>query len=208
MTSSRLSVRLSILGAAAVGLLAVAAGLGTGHLVGGLVSPTASPFLAVGNTAIDLTPTWLKDFAVRNFGVYDKLVLLLGMAVVIGLFGVAAGLLSRRSRIPGLVLILMLGGVATTAVLTRPVTGALDVLAPLSALIISLAVFVLLHGWAQEGRDRSVDAAAAQTSRRRLLAGSAAVAAGAGIAAAGGQLLAGRGGVESSRAALGRIVPA
>ncbi len=208
MTSSRLSVRLPVLGAAAAGLLSVAAGLGAGHLVGGLVAPTASPFLAVGNTAIDLTPTWLKDFAVRTFGVYDKLVLLLGMAVVIGLFGVAAGLLSRRSRIPGLALILLLGGVATAAVLTRPTTGALDVLAPLSALIISLATFVLLHGWAQAGRDRPEDAAAAQVSRRKLLAGSAAVAAGAGVAAAGGQLLAGRGGVEASRAALGRIVPA
>ncbi len=47
--------------AALVGLLSVAAGLGVGHLVGGLVSPAASPFLAVGNTAIDFTPSWLKD---------------------------------------------------------------------------------------------------------------------------------------------------
>jgi DMSO/TMAO reductase YedYZ molybdopterin-dependent catalytic subunit len=187
--------------------LSVAAGLGVGHLVGGLVSPTASPFLAVGDTAIDLTPTWLKDFAVRTFGTYDKLVLLLGMAVVIALIGVVAGLLSRRSRTPGLILILLLGAVAVVAVMTRPNAGALDSLAPLAALLVSAATFAVLHGWGLSSAAQAADTAAVGMSRRKLLAGSAAVAAGAGIAAAGGQLLAGRGGVEASRAALGRIVP-
>jgi DMSO/TMAO reductase YedYZ molybdopterin-dependent catalytic subunit len=207
VTSSRLAVRLSRSGAAFVGLLSVAAGLALGHLVGGLVSPTASPFLAVGGTAIDLTPAWLKDFAIRTFGSYDKVVLLLGMAVVIALIGVAAGLLSRRSRTPGLILILLLGGVAAVAVLTRPQAGALDVLAPMAALIASSATFVVLHGWSLASGGQPADAAAVGVPRRTLLAGSAAVAAGAGIAAAGGQLLARRGGVEASRAAIGRIVP-
>ncbi|MGH4011887.1 MAG: molybdopterin-dependent oxidoreductase [Pseudonocardiaceae bacterium] len=211
MTSSRLSVP----GAGLVGLLPVAAGLGVGHLVGGLVSPAASPLFAVGDTAIDLTPTWLKDFAVRTFGSYDKLVLLLGMAVVIALFGVVAGLLSRRSRTPGVILILLLGAVAVVAVMTRPNAGALDPLAPLAALIANAVTFAVLHGWAVSNAVSNAASNAAQTaetssagvSRRKLLAGSAAVAAGAGIAAAGGQLLAGRGGVEASRAAVGRIVP-
>ena len=59
-----------------VGLLSMVAGLATGHLAGGFISPTASPFLAVGASAIDLTPLWLKDFAVRTLGSYDKVVLL------------------------------------------------------------------------------------------------------------------------------------
>jgi DMSO/TMAO reductase YedYZ molybdopterin-dependent catalytic subunit len=204
MTSS---VRLSVPGAAVVGLLSVAAGLGVGHLIGGLVSPTASPFLAVGGTAIDLTPARLKDFAVRTFGTYDKLVLLLGMAVVIALVGVAAGLLSRRSRRPGSVLIVVLSVVATAAVATRPNAGALDILAPLAALIVSSVTFAVLHGWAVGSSARAAGTVAAGVSRRQLLVGSAAVAAGTGVAAAGGQLLAGRGGVEASRAAVGRIRP-
>ena len=113
MTSTRLPLpvtvapetRLPVAVAALVGLLSMAAGLATGHLVGGLISPTASPFLAVGSSAIDLTPLWLKDFAVRTFGSYDKVVLLSGMAVVVALVGVAAGLLSRRSRTPGLIVL-------------------------------------------------------------------------------------------------------
>jgi hypothetical protein len=87
-----------------------------------LVPPTTSPFLAMGGTAIDLTPLELKDFAVRAFGSYDKAVLLLSIAVVIGLVGVVAGLVSRRSRVPGLVLIL-LHGVIDVAAMTRRNAG-------------------------------------------------------------------------------------
>ncbi len=189
-----------------MGLLSMATGLATGHLVGGLISPTASPILAVGGSAIDLTPSWLKEFAVRSFGSADKLVLLSGMAVVIGLLGIAAGLLSRRSRTPGLVLIVVLSALAVAAVLSRPTAGPYDVLAPLTALIVSAGTFVALHRLGRLSQPPTGDGAAA-VPRRALLAGSVAVAAGAGIAAAGGQLLTGRSGVEASRNAVGRIVP-
>ena len=89
--------RLAASVAALIGVLAVAVALTVGHLVAGFVGPSASPLLAVGNTAIDLTPLELKDFAVRTFGTYDKLVLLGGMAVVLLGAAVVAGLLSRRS---------------------------------------------------------------------------------------------------------------
>jgi hypothetical protein len=176
-------------------------------LVGGFITPSSSPFLAVGGTAIDLTPIWLKDFAVRTFGSYDNVVLLLGMAVMIGLIGVTAGLLSRRSRTPGLMLFVVLGIVATVAVLTRPTAGALDVIAPLVALIVSVGTFVVLHRLGLLTELPTGDGAAAGVSRRALLVGSVTVAVGAGIAAAGGQLLTGGGGVESSRTAVGRIMP-
>ncbi|MGH4026999.1 MAG: molybdopterin-dependent oxidoreductase [Pseudonocardiaceae bacterium] len=204
--------------AALVGLLSVAAALGVGHLVAALVSPTASPFLAVGGSAIDLTPTSLKDFAVRTFGTYDKLVLLLGMAVVLGLFAVLAGLLSRRSRTPGLVLLVLLGAVGGVAVLARPAAETLDVLAPLAALIVGVGVFATLHRLARPTSPAPVSPPPAVeptpdtgdtegVPRRRLLVGSAAVAVGAGLAGGGGQLLAGRADVDASRRAIGRIVP-
>lgn len=196
--------------AAAVGLLSMAAGLAVGHLVGALISPSASPLLAVGASAIDLTPTWLKDFAVRTFGTYDKVVLLSGMAVVIAVIGVVAGLLSRRSRTPGLVLIVVLGVIAGVAVLTRPTAGSFDVLAPLAALITSAGTFAFLHRLARSpetGAAAPAGDGSARVPRRTLLAGSAVVAAGAGVAAAAGQLVAGRSGVEASRQAVARIMP-
>jgi molybdopterin-dependent oxidoreductase-like protein protein len=192
--------------AALVGLLSMVVGLATGHVVGGFISPTASPFLAVGSTAIDLTPRWLKDFAVRTFGSYDKTVLLVGMVVVIGLVGVVVGLLSRRSRTPGLVLLVVLGALASVAVLSRPTAGPLDMLAPLVGLLTSVGTFVVLHRLSRLSQ-QPAGGGVAGVSRRMLLVGSAAVAAGAGIAAAGGRLLAGRSAVEASRQALGRIAP-
>jgi hypothetical protein len=116
-------------------VLAVLAALTAGHLIAGVLNPNASPFYAVGNTAIDLTPAPLKDFAVRNFGTNDKLVLLGGMAVVLLLFAAVAGLLSRRSPWPGVVLATMLGALGIAAVLTRPDTDVVALLAPVGSLV-------------------------------------------------------------------------
>jgi DMSO/TMAO reductase YedYZ molybdopterin-dependent catalytic subunit len=207
MTTSRLSTAV----AALIGLLSISAGLAAAHLVGGLVSATASPFLAVGASAIDLTPTAVKDFAVRVFGSSDKLVLLLGMAVAVGVLGAIAGVVSRRSRTPGLVLFVLLGVLASIAVLSRPTAGRLDILAPLAGLVVSAVTFLILHrlGQATTQPPGSQPPGSPVTAlpRRTLLVTSVGIAAGAGLAAAGGQLLATQGNVEASRRALGRIVP-
>ncbi|HET9255873.1 MAG TPA: molybdopterin-dependent oxidoreductase [Pseudonocardiaceae bacterium] len=203
MTSDRLPVPV----AALAGLLSVAAGLATGHLLGGFISPGASAFLAVGAAAIDLTPSWLKDFAVRAFGSYDKIVLLGGMAVVLAVLGLAAGLVSRRSATPGLWLLAVLGVLAGAAVISRPSAGSLDALAPLGALLASTGTLTVLHRLGQPSQPVTGDGEPV-VGRRALLTASAAIAAGAGTAAAAGQMLAGREGVEASRQVVGRIVPA
>ncbi|MDX8056772.1 molybdopterin-dependent oxidoreductase [Lentzea sp. BCCO 10_0798] len=176
-----------------IGLLSVAVALAAGHLVAGLVSPLASPFLAVGNTAIDLTPHPVKDFAIRTFGENDKLVLLGGMAVVLAGLGVVAGLLSRRSPWPGTALAGLLGILGIAAVLARPTTSGWAVLAPLASLVAGVAAFRWL--WSQA-------APAVVPDRRRFLLSTAAIAVGAGVSALGGQLLAGRVDVEASRRAI------
>ena len=81
--------------AALAGLLAGGAALGVAELLAGLVGGQASPLVAVGGTAIDATPEWLKELAIRTFGARDKLVLLAGMAVG-GLVGAGSGALSGR----------------------------------------------------------------------------------------------------------------
>ncbi|MDN5859742.1 MAG: molybdopterin-binding protein, partial [Pseudonocardia sp.] len=119
--------------AAVVGLLSVAAALGAGHLVAGLLLiPQASPFLAVGNAAIDRTPTPVKEFAVATFGNADKAVLLIGMAVVIALVAVVAGLVARRAVWPGLAVVGVLGVVGVLAVLEQA-SSPIALLAPLVA---------------------------------------------------------------------------
>jgi DMSO/TMAO reductase YedYZ molybdopterin-dependent catalytic subunit len=188
-------MKLPLLRAILVGVLAVASALTAGHLVAGLTNPNASPLFAVGNTAIDLTPTELKEFAVRTFGTYDKLVLLGGMGVAMLVFAVLAGLLSRRSRWPGVIMAIALGGLAIAAVLVRPDLARIDVLAPVTSLIVGVGVFLWLHGW------RTPEPA---TGRRQFLWATAGVV----IAGVGGQLLADRVDVEGSRAAIGDLKPA
>lgn len=187
--------------AALLGVLALAAALAAGHLVAGFVGVNASPYLAVGNGAIDLTPVWLKDFAVRTFGTYDKLVLLSGMAVVMVAVAAVAGLLSRRTPVPGLVVITGFGLVGLVAVYARPDLDAVALLAPLASLVAGVGTFAVLHRLAG-------NTAAPDSSRRTVLLAGAGVVVGAGVAGLGGQLLAGRRDAAASRAAVGRLVPA
>jgi DMSO/TMAO reductase YedYZ molybdopterin-dependent catalytic subunit len=178
--------------AALTGLLSLIAALAAGHLVAAFVGLSASPYLAVGNAAIDLTPSWLKDFAVSTFGTNDKLVLLTGMAVVLAGIGVAAGLASRTSPTPGTVVAVLLGVVGVAAVLTRPDVGQLSLLAPLASLAAGVYVFRFLH------RDTEPD----ETRRDFLI--TAGLAAAAGIA---GQVFGSRTDVEGSRRAVGDLTP-
>ncbi|MFI6303955.1 molybdopterin-dependent oxidoreductase [Amycolatopsis thailandensis] len=199
--------RLPLFGAALIGVVALAAALAAGHLVAGFISANASPYLAVGNGAIDLTPVELKDFAVRTFGVYDKLVLLGGMAVVMVLAAAVAGIASRRSPVPGIVLIAAFGLLGGFAVSQRPDLSTVALLAPLASLIAGVGVFFWLHRLAT-ARSQAVEETSGTAPSRRsvLLAGAGAVVA-AGAAGAGGQLLAGTRDAESSREAIGRLVP-
>ncbi|ONI82782.1 molybdopterin-binding protein [Saccharothrix sp. ALI-22-I] len=188
--------------AALIGLLGVAAALAAGHLVAGLVGPSASPFLAVGNTAIDFTPSPLKDFAVQAFGTYDKLVLLLGMAVVLLAVAVGAGLLSRRSPLPGTVLAVALGLLGVAAVLYRPDLGQLGIFAPIASLVAGVVVFRWLHTKAT-ATEPTPDA----EGRRTFLIASGATAASAGLAGLIGQFVGTRVDVEASRRAVGDLKP-
>jgi DMSO/TMAO reductase YedYZ molybdopterin-dependent catalytic subunit len=197
--------RIAVPVAGFIGVLAVLAALAVGHFVAALIAPNASPYLAVGNGAIDLTPGTLKEFAVRNFGTADKTVLLSGMAVVILVLAVVAGILSRRSARPGLVITAAFGLVGIAAVVVRPDIRPLGVLAPIASLVACVGVFRWLHGMA------SGNPAAATgprgMGRRRFLVSSAGVAAGAGVFGAGGQLLSNGTSVESDRTQIGMLTP-
>ncbi|MGQ0481617.1 MAG: molybdopterin-dependent oxidoreductase [Pseudonocardia sp.] len=224
--------------AALVGLLSVLAALTAGHLVAGaLLAPSASPYLAVGGAAIDRTPTPIRDFAIDLFGTADKVALLVGMAVVLGLLGIVAGLVSRRRWWPGLLLIAVLGVVGVLAVLEQS-PAALAVAAPVASLLVGLGVFAGLHALARPARPAAApenaappgdetarqdaapedaapeDAAPADAGasgggprRRHFLVGSMGVAAASALAAVGGTALAARADIQGARRAIGALVP-
>ncbi len=200
--------RLRFFAAAFTGILALAAALAAGHLVAGFIGINASPYLAVGNGAIDLTPVELKDFAVRTFGTYDKLVLLSGMAVVMVAAAALAGVLSRRSPVPGTVVIVLFGLLGGFAVSQRPDLTSVALLAPAASLLVGVAVFLLLHRIAPRVWRESGTGEKSGTSRRSFLLGGAGVVVGAGAMGLGGQLISSARDATASREAIGKLVPA
>ncbi|MGW4421970.1 molybdopterin-dependent oxidoreductase [Streptosporangium sp. NPDC004631] len=134
--------------AAACGLLAAGAALGAAELAAALSRPQAGPLLAVGSAFVDLTPAWLKDFAIRAFGDDDKNVLLLTLTSVVAAFAVAVGLaVPRHPRLAGGGLI-SLGLVAAAAALSRPSAVPLDVLpSVLAAATGATALHLMRRAW-------------------------------------------------------------
>ncbi|MFO7192246.1 molybdopterin-dependent oxidoreductase [Thermocrispum sp.] len=145
------SSRASVLRAALIGVPALASALAVGHLAGALIAPGASPYVAVANSVIDLSPPWLVEFAKEAFGTANKVVLFAGMAVVLLALAVFAGWLALRRLVLGLVVVGMLGVAGLAAVLTRPDVGPFAVLAPLVSVLAGSIVFAWLHARATAG---------------------------------------------------------
>lgn len=193
--------------AALIGVLSVGAAVGVGHLVAGLVSPPSSPYLAVGDTVIRISPQWLTEFAKATFGTADKPILLSGMALVILLLSAAAGLASRRDPRPGVGFVVVLGIAGLVAVYFAPSFAPLDLVAPLASLGVGVVVFRRLHALAP--RDRTPDPAPAgsgggRVSRRGVLVGTTAAVGIGALAAGGGGLALGRGIGDSQAQEIGR----
>lgn len=110
------------------------------------VRPEASPVTAVGGAVIDRTPAPVKDFAVRNFGTDDKLVLQLGILVLLALFAMALGVFARRHRRIGAGGVLLFGAVGAFSASDRPDAEALDVLPSLVGAVAGAVVLFLLAG--------------------------------------------------------------
>lgn len=169
--------------AAASGLLAAASGLAAGHLTAALLSPAASPVLAVGATVIDLTPTPVKEWAVARFGTADKPILLASVLVVTLVLAALGGVLARRSFALGAAILVALIGAAGAAALARPTAQAVDVVPALVTGVVALGVLHWLvdrHAALRTG---------AGPSRRQVLLGAGSIAAGATILGATGQWL-------------------
>jgi DMSO/TMAO reductase YedYZ molybdopterin-dependent catalytic subunit len=193
--------------AALTGVLALAAALATGHLVAAFVGIGASPYLAVGNAAIDLAPAWLKDFAVSAFGTGDKAVLLVGMAVVLVVLAIVAGLISRTRPLPGQWFVGVFGILGIIAVYTRPNLGQVALIAPVVSLFAGVLGFRALHNAAMNALlDERFEDAPRSAGRRRILFTGVAV--GAGLVGGLGQWIGSGRDAEGSRSAVGPLVPA
>ncbi len=162
------------------GVLATLVGVGLGHLVAALTTPAASPVLAVGSKVIELTPTPLKEFAIRQFGDADKAILIGSVFAGVLVFAAVAGILARRRFAVGAGMLVLLVAIAAYTALTRSGAGFVDVLPSAAAAVAGVASLWWLDrlahaGTASPAPTDGMSPANASASRRGLLIGAGAL---------------------------------
>jgi DMSO/TMAO reductase YedYZ molybdopterin-dependent catalytic subunit len=179
--------------------------------------PAASPLVALGAAFIDFTPAWLKNFAVGTFGTADKLVLFVAVGIVMALLAGAVGVLALRRWVLGAGAVVLLGGVAAAAVITRAGASPADVIPTAAGTAAGLVALRLLvrrvPGEPVSGQGSAADSRSTglppTPTRRSFFAATGAAASLAVLAAAGGTVLGGlRNTVAGIRDALKLPAPA
>ncbi len=130
----RVPWRPGIAAAALVGVIAMGLAIGIAELLAalgqwlGFLNAPASAVSSLGQTFIQFTPEWLKEFAIRTFGENDKNALRAGMGVTLLLVAIVVGIVGRRSpRLAvGITAVLIL--VTAAAVLSRTGASVFDTL--------------------------------------------------------------------------------
>ena len=181
------------------GLLAAAVALGMAELIAAITGPQGSPVVAVGGSAIDLTPIPVKDFAIAHFGSHDKTVLVTGILVLLAGFAAVIGILARRWLAAGLAGLAVFGALGVSAELTRPGARVADLAPTLGGVAVAMITLIILVRTERDEKltVRRGDVAAPRPDRRAFLAASAVVAA---VAGGAGDLLLRRFSVTASRA--------
>ncbi len=164
------------------GVLATLAGVAAAHLVAALTVPAASPVLAVGSTVIDLTPTPVKEWAVKNFGNADKPILIGSVMVGVLVLAGIAGMVAARRITAGLLMIVGLAALAGVLAMIRPSAGPLDLLPSLVAALVGAVALWWLHRLEEAS---SEEGAAGPTRRGVLLAAGGLAVAAAAFGSAG-----------------------
>jgi DMSO/TMAO reductase YedYZ molybdopterin-dependent catalytic subunit len=216
-TPDRLSVR-RLLAGAVTGLLTAGVALGVAELAAAVTGAQGAPVIAVGETAINLTPIPVKDFAIAHFGSHDKEALIAGIVVMLAGFAALIGVVAVRRIAYGLAGLAAFAGVGVAAAVHLPTANAGDAVPTLAGVGVAAAVLVVLVRavWAAfpAGPARELPAGAAQAptgaydvgtaggspDRRRFLILGAGAAVGAAVAGEVGEKLLGRFSVASSRA--------
>ena len=120
--------------AALVGVIAVGLAVGIAELLAafggwiGVFGAHASPLTSLGQSFIQVTPEWLKEFAIQTFGQNDKTALTVGMAITLVLVAAVIGIVARRSPRVAVGITVALIVVASVAILTRTGSSIVDLI--------------------------------------------------------------------------------
>jgi DMSO/TMAO reductase YedYZ molybdopterin-dependent catalytic subunit len=178
-------VRHQRLWGALIGVLSAAVALGVGELVAVFVRPAAAPVIAVGNALILLTPENAKRAAIGSVGTNDKSYLIVGIVVVLAVFGAIVGDLAQRRLWWGLVGIGLFAAFGVFCALYANASRGTDVIPTLvGALAAALVLVWLTRLLDQVDTDANH---AASPARRTFLLGGVGAAAFAAVTGFGGR---------------------
>jgi DMSO/TMAO reductase YedYZ molybdopterin-dependent catalytic subunit len=206
---------------ALVGLLSGGVALGVAQLAAGIFGGASSPMIAVGGAAIDATPPWLKDFAIREFGANDKRALLIGIGTILAVAAAILGAASVRRPWVGAIGIVAFGLIGVAASVSRPANGPADAIPSVIGALAGLVAYVRLRTVAGleplrweagtgpgPGETPSLPPEPPAYDRRRFLRTGAATAGLAVVSGFVGQYLVRRSDASASRAAVRIPTPA
>jgi DMSO/TMAO reductase YedYZ molybdopterin-dependent catalytic subunit len=156
-------------------MLAAAAALGVAELAAALTGPQGAPIVAVGETAINLTPIPVKEFAIAHFGSHDKQALLTGIVVFLTGFAAVIGMAAVRRIVYGLAGLAVFAGIGVAAALSLSGATAADVVPTLAGVAVAAVALIVLvralWGAFPVGGDRPADAVSAEPRSAVLPAG-------------------------------------
>ncbi|WP_314508420.1 molybdopterin-dependent oxidoreductase [uncultured Microbacterium sp.] len=130
--------------AAVSGVVSAAVFLAAAELVALLVAREGSPILAVGSFVIDIVPQPFKEFAIATFGEYDKIALLVGLALAVLVASAIAGVLQFLRPPLGVVALIVAGGLSVAAIVTRAAATPLASLPPIVGTVAGCLILWLL----------------------------------------------------------------
>lgn len=138
--------------AALAGVVSAAVFLAVAELVALLVAREGSPILAVGGFVIDIVPQPFKEFAIATFGEYDKIALLVGLALGVLVASAIAGILQFVKPPLGVLALVIAGGLSVAAIVTRagatPVAALPPIAGTIAGCLILWFLVARLRGWA------------------------------------------------------------
>jgi DMSO/TMAO reductase YedYZ molybdopterin-dependent catalytic subunit len=193
---------------ALAGILTAAVALGVAELAAVITGPASAPVIAVGETAINLTPVPVKDFAIAHFGTHDKEALVTGILLLLVAFAALIGVLAVRRMAYGLAGLAAFAALGAAAAVTAPEASPRDVLPTLAGVAVAAVALVALVRALRTAFPASTGETVRTPDRRRFLIAGAAAAALAAAAGMAGDRLLGRFSVASSRAQVRLPAPA
>lgn len=189
------------------GVAGVGVSLGLTEFLAGFSTAVPSAISAIGGHVIDLSPSWLKTFAISTFGTADKVVLAAGILAIALLIGGLAGAASWRRPTPILVVFSLaaLGGIG--AQLGEPGAKAAQTIAStVLAMGAGLMTWYGIVAWTRPLLSESSDIAPGDPGKRRLVIAVASAVLVSAIAIWAGRSMM-RGRAEAQRASLGLPTP-